>query len=200
MSDDRKYRQRGYQDDDRERAPKPAARKPQEPGAPAGARRISQDAPKNINMPGFREVVRCSQCGNPVSSEIGFETRCPRCGNDSHTCSQCVSFDPGSRFECMSAGTVSGTQPASAEQRSRSVRASLRSPIVSALFSPTGLIGHNAMKPRHSRSSGSIRVRRTIRRSSSCSPVVFMKRPQRILVALLLLVVVAQLQHHQFSH
>ena len=101
MSDDRKYRQRGYQDDDRERAPKPAARKPQEPGAPAGARRISQDGPKNINMPGFREVVRCAQCGNPVSTEIGFDTRCPRCGTDLHACSQCVSFDPGSRFECM---------------------------------------------------------------------------------------------------
>src|SRR5262245_6559963 len=101
MSDERKYRQRGYQDDERDRTPKPAPRKPPQPGAPAGARRISQDAPKNINMPGFREVVRCSQCGNPVSPDVGFETRCPRCGTDLHTCSQCVSFDPGSRFECM---------------------------------------------------------------------------------------------------
>src|SRR6187549_3335939 len=91
MSDERKYRQRGYQDDERDRKPKPAARKPPEPGAPAGARRISQDGPKNINMPGFREVVRCSQCGNPVSSEIGFDKRCPRCGNDLHTCSPRVS-------------------------------------------------------------------------------------------------------------
>jgi len=111
MSDDRKYRQRGYQDDDRERAPKPAARKPQEPGAPAGARRISQDAPKNINMPGFREVVRCSQCGNPVSPEIGFDTRCPRCGNDLHACAQCVSFDPGSRFECMDHALTARVSP-----------------------------------------------------------------------------------------
>jgi hypothetical protein len=71
---DRKYRQRGYQDDNRDRPPKPAARKPPEPGAPAGARRISQDGPRNINM---------------------------RCGTDLHACSQCTSFDPGSRFECM---------------------------------------------------------------------------------------------------
>ena len=101
MSDDRKYRQRGYQDENRDRAPKPAARKPPEPGAPAGARRISQDGPKNLNMPGFRQVVRCSQCGNPVSSEIALDGRCPRCGTDMHACSQCASFDPGSRFECM---------------------------------------------------------------------------------------------------
>jgi len=98
---DRKYRQRGYQDDDRDRQPKAPSRPAPEPGAPAGARRISQDGPRNINMPGFRELVRCSQCGNPVSPDIGSETRCLRCGTDLHACSQCTSFDPGSRFECM---------------------------------------------------------------------------------------------------
>jgi hypothetical protein len=99
---DRKYRQRGYQDDNRDRAPKPSApRKPPEPGAPAGARRISQDGPKNINMPGYREVLRCAQCGNPVSTDIALDSRCPRCGTDLHACAQCASFDPGSRFECM---------------------------------------------------------------------------------------------------
>src|SRR5258705_5003032 len=111
MSDERKYRQRGYQDSDRERAPKPAARKPPEPGAPAGARRISQDGPKNINMPGFREVVRCAQCGNPVSPEIGSDTRCPRCGIDLHTCAQCVSFDPGSSLECMDPALTARVSP-----------------------------------------------------------------------------------------
>jgi hypothetical protein len=99
---DRKYRQRGYQDDDRDRQPKPEGKKPdREPGAPAGTRRISQDGPKNINMPGFRHVVRCSNCGNVVQEEVGSETRCTRCGVDLRTCAQCESFDPGSRFECM---------------------------------------------------------------------------------------------------
>jgi hypothetical protein len=98
---DRKYRQRGYQDDDRDRQPKTPRRPPPEPGAPAGARRISQDGPKAINMPGYRQVMRCSQCGAVVSDDIAAETRCPRCGVDMHTCAQCTSFDPGSRFECM---------------------------------------------------------------------------------------------------
>jgi len=100
---DRKYRQRGYQDDDRQRdAPRPAApRPPREPGAPAGARRISQDGPKNVNMPGFRTVVRCAQCGQPGSGDVGFSSQCTRCGADLHSCAQCTSFDPGSRFECM---------------------------------------------------------------------------------------------------
>lgn len=99
---ERKYRQRGYQDDDRDRQPKPQAPRPaREPGAPAGARRLSQDGPRAINMPGYREVVRCAQCGAVIPAEVGLESRCPRCGTDLHTCSQCTSFDPGTRFECM---------------------------------------------------------------------------------------------------
>jgi hypothetical protein len=62
-------------------------------------------------MPGFREVVRCAQCGNPVSTDIGFDSRCPRCGTDLHTCTQCVSFDPGSRFECMDAAITARVSP-----------------------------------------------------------------------------------------
>ena len=103
MSDDRKYRQRGYQDSNRERQPRPQAPRPApEPGAPAGARRISgQDGPKNINMPGFREVVRCTQCGAVITEDVGLQSRCPRCAAELHSCAQCTSFDPGSRFECM---------------------------------------------------------------------------------------------------
>ena len=100
---DRKYRQRGYHDDDRDRQPKPQGPRPApEPGAPAGARRISgQDGPRAINMPGYRQVTRCSQCGTVVTEEVGYNTRCARCGTELHACAQCESFDPGSRFECM---------------------------------------------------------------------------------------------------
>lgn len=99
---DRKYRQRGYQDSDRDREPKPKAPRPApEPGAPAGARRISQDAPRTINMPGYRQVVRCASCAAVVEADIGYESRCSRCGAELHACATCTSFDPGSRFECM---------------------------------------------------------------------------------------------------
>ena len=102
---DRKYRQRGYQDDERDRQPRSRGPRPApEPGAPAGARRLSsQDGPKNINMPGYRSVVRCAQCGAVVTEEVGTDSRCARCGTDLRTCSQCTSFDPGTRFECMEA-------------------------------------------------------------------------------------------------
>jgi hypothetical protein len=114
---ERKYRQRGYQDDDRDRPPRPEAKKPErEPGAPPGARRISQDGPKNINMPGFRHVVRCANCGTvvhggAVQGEVGLDSRCSRCGTDLHTCAQCESFDPGSRFECMQTTLTARVSP-----------------------------------------------------------------------------------------
>ena len=112
---DRKYRQRGYQDDDRDRQPRPQQARPApEPGAPAGARRISQDGPRNINMPGYREVVRCSQCGTVVAADIALDTRCARCGTDLHSCSQCTSFDPGSRFECMDQAVTARISPKNA--------------------------------------------------------------------------------------
>ena len=37
----------------------------------------------------------CLQCGS--SMVLG----CAKCGTELHSCAQCASFDPGSRFECM---------------------------------------------------------------------------------------------------
>ena len=96
---DRKYRQRGYQDEDRTTKPRPEApRQPREPGAPTGARRISQDGPKTINMPGYREVVRCAQCGALVGEAVLLDSRCARCGVDLHSCAQCTSLEMGRGF------------------------------------------------------------------------------------------------------
>lgn len=95
---DRKYRQRGYQDDDRQRSERrePMARKPPEPRDP----RMPRD-PRVPNMPGFREVFRCARCGQLESPDVGSQSRCSKCGVDLHACIQCASFDAGARFECM---------------------------------------------------------------------------------------------------
>jgi hypothetical protein len=105
---DRKYRQRGYQDDNRaDQAPRRPpteggqVRRPERaPGAPAGARRISSEGAKNPNMPGFREVARCARCGSLVDAQIFSRSKCGKCGQDLRSCAQCVHFDPGARFEC----------------------------------------------------------------------------------------------------
>ena len=110
---DRKYKQRGYQDDGRDRqAPgqdgrsrdgdaRPSSPRPERlPGAPAGARRISSEGARNPNMPGFRQVARCSRCGTFVDGQIFSRSKCPKCQQDLRSCAQCMNFDPGARFEC----------------------------------------------------------------------------------------------------
>src|SRR5688500_12338601 len=103
---DRKYKQRGYQDDDRGAprkdggSPAGGQRPEREPGAPAGARRISSEGARNPNMPGFRQVARCSRCASMVDAEIFSLSKCSKCGQDLRSCAQCMYFDPGARFEC----------------------------------------------------------------------------------------------------
>jgi hypothetical protein len=96
---DRKYRQRGYQDDGRpaRQEHRPAEKKEYTPrGQPP-------TAPKTFNMPGFREVVRCRGCGHELTVALAWspEGHCPRCNAELHTCAQCVSFDTGSPLECQ---------------------------------------------------------------------------------------------------
>ncbi len=99
MSDERKYRQRGYQDEPREprRDQKPAEKKEY---APRGQPPL---APKTFNMPGFREVVRCARCGNEltVAAVSSPDATCARCGADLHACAQCAHFDTSAPFECL---------------------------------------------------------------------------------------------------
>ena len=102
---DRKYRQRGYQDEprDRNRAQQgEGQKKPPEQKAPG---RQLQDAagPKTPNLMGSREVFRCARCGTLLAiPENGFaaDARCTKCSVDVHSCINCVSFDTSARFEC----------------------------------------------------------------------------------------------------
>jgi hypothetical protein len=96
---DRKYRQRGYQDQPREprREERPAEKKEY---APRGQPPV---APKTFNMPGFREVVRCARCGHELTLALAWspEGTCSRCGGDLHSCAQCMNFDTAAAFECQ---------------------------------------------------------------------------------------------------
>ena len=100
MGDDRKYRQRGYQDNPRQGGPKgPKPPKPPQERAPG---RQLQDAagPKTPNLMASHEVFRCARCGNLLSLPVGSIERCSKCGVDLHACIQCESFDTSARWEC----------------------------------------------------------------------------------------------------
>ena len=99
MSDDRKYRHRGYRDEPREPRREQGTPAPKE-YTPRGQPPV---APKTFNMPGFREVVRCARCGYELTVATAWspEGVCSRCGTALHTCAQCVHFDTGALFECL---------------------------------------------------------------------------------------------------
>jgi hypothetical protein len=94
MSDDRKYRHRGYMDSGgdassgRRRGPRPDRTE----GAPRG-RGIDLD--KAV-------VFACRACGEKRRDpeELRPDSRCSQCGADLHACRQCAYFDTGARFEC----------------------------------------------------------------------------------------------------
>ena len=92
---DRKYRQRGYQDDPRDR-------ERQGPSGPRPAQgpREKPEGPKTPNLMASHEVFRCSRCGNRLALPVEPDSRCSRCGVALHSCIQCMSFDTGARFEC----------------------------------------------------------------------------------------------------
>jgi hypothetical protein len=86
---DRKYRQRGYMDSDRE---------PQRPKPQSAPR--DREGPRSPKMMAFGEKVKCAACGAQAPSHITSMSCCPKCNGDLHTCRQCAYFDPGAHFEC----------------------------------------------------------------------------------------------------
>ena len=91
---DRKYRQSGYMENDRDREPQRGqqSRPQQKPR--------EREGPRSPRMMAFGEKVKCAACGATVPANIALESTCPKCKADLHTCRQCTYFDPGSRFEC----------------------------------------------------------------------------------------------------
>jgi hypothetical protein len=106
---DRKYRQRGYQDEPRE----PRREQPKREPAPRAPGRVLQDerGPKTPNLMASHEVFRCTRCGNRLGLPVDLDARCPRCGVDLHACIQCASFDTSARFECSQQALTARVSP-----------------------------------------------------------------------------------------
>lgn len=107
MSDDRKYKHRGYQDgggygyksDHSNNAPRPQGPRPEPP------RQRLEGAPRGRTAGGFGpEAFKCNQCGTARQSfsvdDVAFDEKCVRCGADLHTCGNCRFFDTTTLWEC----------------------------------------------------------------------------------------------------
>ncbi len=90
---ERKYRQRGYMDNNRE----PERPKPKPPQSQPRDR--DREGPRSPKMMAFGESVKCAACGAKAPA-ISADSSCEKCKADLHTCRQCTYFDPSARFEC----------------------------------------------------------------------------------------------------
>lgn len=99
MDQDRKYRQSGYQDNDRDRN---GDRKDNRPRPPQGPRTM-QD-PSGPRLPRLVQSVtasRCFSCSTVLPPGTDFKGNCPKCNVTLHCCKQCTNFEPSTRFQCL---------------------------------------------------------------------------------------------------
>ncbi|MCC7499397.1 MAG: hypothetical protein IT160_17585 [Bryobacterales bacterium] len=99
MEDDRKYRQRGYQD--------------QSYGSEGGQRREERPRqqgprlPLDVTGPRLPRLVqtlvasRCHNCSTTLPQGVDFKGNCPKCNAALHCCKQCANFEPSTRFQCL---------------------------------------------------------------------------------------------------
>jgi hypothetical protein len=99
MDQDRKYRQAGYQDSDRDRGERRDDKKPRAPQGP----RTFQD-PNGPRLPRLVQSVtasRCYSCSAVLPLGTDFRANCPKCNVALHCCKQCTHFEPSTRFQCV---------------------------------------------------------------------------------------------------
>ena len=96
MDDDRKYRQRGYMDSDRNDRPREDRPRPQGPRPP-----IDVTGPRLPRLVQAVTASRCFNCATMLPSGIDFSATCPKCNADLHCCKQCAQFEPATRFQCL---------------------------------------------------------------------------------------------------
>ena len=93
----RRYKQKGYMDDD-----SPERREPK------GKPKPRSDRPRGRGLGAPTETVfRCARCGTKetLSGPIAPAQTCRSCGSDLHTCTNCKHFDTSAPNECREAVT-----------------------------------------------------------------------------------------------
>jgi len=95
--DDRKYRQNGYMDSDREgKAFREDRSKPQGPRPP-----LDITGPRLPRLVQHVAASRCYNCSTAIPPGTDFSGTCPKCNAELHCCKQCVNFDTSAQFECI---------------------------------------------------------------------------------------------------
>ena len=95
MDSDRKYKQPGYMDSERDVRPFHEGPKPQGPRPP-----VDVTGPRLPRLVQHVAAARCFNCATALPADIQFTGNCPKCGAELHCCKQCSHFEPSLRFQC----------------------------------------------------------------------------------------------------
>lgn len=96
MDSDRKYRQHGYQDSDRDQGSREHLNKPKGPRPP-----LDVTGPRLPRMVQAVTAARCWNCSSTLPTDIDMKGNCPKCSSPLHVCKQCSYFEPSTRFQCL---------------------------------------------------------------------------------------------------
>jgi hypothetical protein len=102
LSDDRKYKHRGYQDSGGGYSYQGNTPRSHEP-RPEPQRQRMEGAPRGRTAGGFGpEAFKCNRCGELRHSlgDLTTQDACMKCGADLHTCGNCRFFDTTTLWEC----------------------------------------------------------------------------------------------------
>jgi len=100
MDNDRKYRQRGYMDVDRERSSE-GRRFEDRPREPGPRLPLDVTGPRLPRLVQSVVAARCYNCATTLPADTEFRGTCPTCGVALHCCKQCAHFEPSRRFQCL---------------------------------------------------------------------------------------------------
>ena len=98
MDDDRKYRQRGYMDSDRDFQNHRPGERPKPPGPKPP---IDVTGPRLPRLVQSVVAARCFNCSTALPPDVDWKGKCPKCGTALHCCKQCAHFEPSTRFQCL---------------------------------------------------------------------------------------------------
>jgi hypothetical protein len=97
MDSDRKYRQPGYMDSERDsrgfRDDRPKQQGPRPP--------IDVTGPRLPRLVQHVAASRCYNCSTPLPPGTDLNGACPKCNVQLHCCKQCSHFEPSTRFQCL---------------------------------------------------------------------------------------------------
>ena len=97
MDSDRKYKQQGYMDSDRDSKGYREDRPKQQGPRPS----IDLTGPRLPRLVQHVAASRCFNCATTLPQGTEFGGTCPKCNADLHCCKQCSHFEPSTRFQCM---------------------------------------------------------------------------------------------------